>query len=396
MLAEKNLAVVRKYDEIDNAPEEKTRGITINAAHVEYATEERHYAHTDCPGHLDYIKNMITGCNQMEGAILVVAATDGVMPQTREHITLAKQIGITHLVVYINKVDAADSEMVELVEMEVVELLNEMGFDGASTPIVKGSALCALEDKEQAIGRDTIEELMSTVDSYIPVPERDLDKPFMLPVEAVFSIPNRGTVVTGRLDRGRVKKGQEVEFLGLVKKFKAVVTGIETFQKTLEEAHAGDNMGALIRGLKRDQVKRGMTMCKPGAYKAHDNVEAKVYKLTAEEGGSDKPINHMSNLSIFSRTWNMVAQVRLPEGKDMMMDGEDGNMVLRFPKPLMLEKGQRFTIRNGPKTIGTGVFTQVLKNLTEDEREDIHLGKKKREKKEALAAAKAAQKALKK
>jgi len=385
-LSSKNLCDAKQFDEIDNAPQEKTRGITINATNINYATEARHYGHTDCPGHLDYIKNMITGCNTMEGAILVVAATDGVMPQTREHLVLAKQIGITHLVVFINKVDTADEEMIELVEMEIVELLNEMGFNGDETPIVKGSALMALDGKREEIGEKAIEELMKTVDSYIPNPERSMDKPFMMPIESVYSIPSRGTVVTGRLERGKLKKGAEVEFVGYTKRFKGVVTGLEMFHKTLEEAQAGDNMAALIRGLKRDSVRRGMGLCKPGTVKAADNVQAAVYKLTKDEGGVDLPLKPLAIVKIFSTTWDMTAQVRLPDDREMLMEGEDVTMNLRFLKPMLVEKGQRFTIRAYNKTIGTGVFTDVLKPLTPEEHEDITLNQRKRDKREAKKA----------
>lgn len=343
VLAEKDLAESKQYNEIDNAPEEKARGITINVAHVEYQTENRHYGHTDCPGHADYIKNMITGTNQMDGAILVVAATDGVMPQTREHLLLAKQIGIQYIVVFINKVDAADQEMVELVEMEIRELMSEMGYDGDNIPIVKGSALCALEGKRPEIGSDAILKLLEEVDKHVPTPVRDLDKPFLLPVENVYSIPGRGTVVTGRLERGIVKKGSECEFVGYNKVIKSTVTGIEMFHKILEESHAGDQLGALVRGIKRDDIRRGMVMCKPGSVKAHDNVrsdllnilryiylstsfvsqlEAQVYMLTKEEGGRSKPITNFYQLQMFSRTWDCASQVNV-EGKEMIMPGED-------------------------------------------------------------------------
>lgn len=277
VLAEKDLAESKQYNEIDNAPEEKARGITINVAHVEYQTENRHYGHTDCPGHADYIKNMITGTNQMDGAILVVAATDGVMPQTREHLLLAKQIGIKYIVVFINKVDAADQEMVELVEMEIRELMSEMGYDGDNVPIVKGSALCALEGKKPEIGAEAIIKLLQEVDKHVPTPERDLDKPFLLPVENVYSIPGRGTVVTGRLERGVVKKGNECEFVGYNKVIKSTITGIEMFHKILEESQAGDQLGALVRGVKRDDIRRGMVMCKPGTVKAYDNVRIFIF-----------------------------------------------------------------------------------------------------------------------
>jgi len=396
VLSEKKLAVHKKYDEIDNIPQEKTRGITINAAIIEYSTEKRHYAHTDCPGHLDYIKNMITGANQMEGAILVVAATDGVMPQTREHLTLCKQIGIQHIVVFINKVDAADEEMVELVKMEISDLLDEMGFKGEETPMVEGSALHALEGKESAIGMQAVAKLMETVDSYIPTPERDLDKPFMMPVEGVSSIPNRGTVLTGRLERGKLKKNSDVEIIGMQKQLmKGRVTGMEMFHQTLEQAIAGDSMGALIKGIKREDAQRGMVLCKPGAYKAHDNVMAQIYKLSKEEGGSEVPIPHLAVLQIYSLTYNLVGQFRLPEGREMIMCGEDCTVHLYLNKPVFLEKGQRFTIRTGHKTVATGVFTDPLRDLTKEEHEDITIGKKKRERLAAKAKDAAARKAKK-
>uniref|UniRef100_A0A2P2HZZ7 Elongation factor Tu, mitochondrial n=1 Tax=Hirondellea gigas TaxID=1518452 RepID=A0A2P2HZZ7_9CRUS len=385
VLSEKKLAKLKRYEDIDNAPEEKSRGITINIAHIEYSTEKRHYGHTDCPGHLDYIKNMITGCNQMEGAILVVAATDGVMPQTREHLLLAKQIGIEHLVVFINKIDAADDEMVELVEMEVSELVAEMGFDPASVPFVKGSALCAMEGRNKEIGADAIQKLLDTIDESIPTPIRDLEKPFAMPIEAVYSIPNRGTVVSGRLERGKIKKGMEAEFTGFVKSFKATISGIEMFHKTLDEAHAGDSMAALVRGLKRDQVRRGMFMSKPGTVKARDHVSAQVYIMTKEEGGTDKPIMNMGQVHLFSKTWDVNGQVNIP--KEMIMGGEDASVVFKLVKPVVVEQGQRFTIRLGPSTIGTGVFTTFKKNLTQEERDDMMMGRKKRAKK-ALKLAK--------
>lgn len=297
-MSEKDLAESKDYAEIDNAPEEKARGITINAAHIEYQTESRHYGHTDCPGHADYIKNMITGTAQMDGAILVVAATDGAMPQTREHILLAKQIGINHIVVFINKVDAADQEMVDLVEMEIRELMSEMGYDGDKTPVIKGSALCALEGRNPEIGSDAIMQLLNEVDTYVPTPIRELDKPFLLPVENVYSIPGRGTVVTGRLERGVVKKGQECEFVGYNKVFKSTVTGVEMFHQILEEAQAGDQLGALVRGLKRDDIRRGMVMAKPGSVKANDQIEAQVYILSKEEGGRSKPFTSFIQLQM--------------------------------------------------------------------------------------------------
>ncbi|RLU25768.1 hypothetical protein DMN91_001927 [Ooceraea biroi] len=381
VLSEKELATAKGYSEIDNAPEEKARGITINVAHIEYQTENRHYGHTDCPGHADYIKNMITGTAQMDGAILVVAATDGTMPQTREHLLLAKQIGIQHIVVFINKVDAADSEMVELVEMEVRELFSEMGYDGDNIPVVKGSALCALEGKNPEIGAQTILQLLQEVDKYIPTPQRDLDKPFLLPVENVYSIPGRGTVVTGRLERGILKKGMECQLIGYNKVLKSTVTGVEMFHKILEEAQAGDQLGALVRGLKRDEIKRGMVMCKPGTMKAHDHVEAQVYILSKEEGGRKKPISNLIQFQMFCKTWDVAAQCTIV-GKDLAMPGEDCTFALKLIRPMVLEKGLRFTLRDGMTTLGTGVITKTLKSLTEAERMDLLEGKKALEKKQ--------------
>ncbi|XP_015605052.1 elongation factor Tu, mitochondrial [Cephus cinctus] len=385
VLSEKALAKAKGYAEIDNAPEEKARGITINVAHVEYQTDTRHYGHTDCPGHADYIKNMITGAAQMDGAILVVAATDGAMPQTREHLLLAKQIGIEHIVVYINKVDAADAEMVELVEMEIRELMTEMGYDGDNIKIVKGSALCALEGKNPEIGSNSILELLDAVDTAVPNPVRELDKPFLLPVENVYSIPGRGTVVTGRLERGTIKKGMECEFLGYNKTLKSTVTGIEMFHQILEEAHAGDQLGALIRSLKRDDIKRGMIMCKPGSMKANDNIESQAYILSHAEGGRKKPLSNYMQLQMFSKTWDCATQVIIP-GKDLAMPGEDATLQLKLFRPMVCEKGQRFTLRDGNITLGTGVITNILKPLTEKEKIEILEGKK------ALEKAKKAQK----
>lgn len=380
VLADAKLAKARKYQDIDNAPEEKARGITINVAHIEYQTENRHYGHTDCPGHADYIKNMITGAAQMDGAIMVVAATDGVMPQTREHLLLAKQIGVKHIVVFINKVDAADQEMVELVEMEVRELLSEMGFDGDNIPIIPGSALCALEGKNPEIGKDAILKLLQEVDSYIPTPVRELDKPFLLPVEHTYSIAGRGTVVTGRLERGVLKKGAECEFVGYNKVLKSTVTGVEMFHQILEEAQAGDQLGALVRGLKRDDIKRGMVMAKPGTVKSFDHIESQVYILSKEEGGRPKPFTSYIQLQMFCRTWDCPAQVIVPD-KEMVMPGEDSRLILKMLRPMVLEEGQRFTLRDGSQTLGTGVVTKTLPTLTEQERQSLTEGKKAREKK---------------
>jgi len=366
VLAEKKLAKYKDYASIDSAPEERNRGITINVAHLEYQTENRHYAHTDCPGHADFIKNMITGASQMDGCILVVGATDGCMPQTKEHVLLVKQLGVKHLVVFVNKCDAADEEMIELVEMEVRELLTEMGFNGDEVPVIKGSALAALEDKTPEIGRDTIVELMATVDKELPDPVRDLDKPFLLPVESVYSITGRGTVVTGRVTHGAIKTGQEVELLGFGKSAKAKVTGIETFHKTLDVGSAGDQMGILVKGLKRDDVRRGMFCCKPGSRSQHDQVVAQFYIMTKDEGGSDLPVLNRQ-MTIYSGTWDCSAFFELAEGKSMAMPGEDVSAVLRLVKPMVLEEGQQITIRNSGETIGSGKITSIKCNLTEDD-----------------------------
>ncbi|KAF5279622.1 hypothetical protein FQA39_LY18262 [Lamprigera yunnana] len=386
VLSDQKLAEAKKYADIDNAPEEKARGITINVAHIEYQTENRHYGHTDCPGHADYIKNMITGAAQMDGAILVVAATDGVMPQTREHLLLAKQIGVDHIVVFINKVDAADSEMIELVEMEIRELMTEMGFDGDNIPVISGSALLALDGKDAEIGTKAVLKLLEEVDKNIPTPIRELDKPFLLPVEHVYSIPGRGTVVTGRLERGVIKKGAECEFIGYTKKIKSTISGIEMFHKILEEAQAGDQLGALVRGVKRDDLRRGMVMCKPGSVKSIDHIEAQVYVLSKEEGGRTKPLTSFIQLQMFSRTWDSSCQVIVPD-KEMVMPGEDSKLILKMLKPMVLEQGQRFTLRDGHITLGTGVVTKVLPVLTETERQAITEGKKAREKRLASATA---------
>nr|XP_034343912.1 elongation factor Tu, mitochondrial isoform X2 [Arvicanthis niloticus] len=339
ILAEGGGAKFKKYEEIDNAPEERARGITINAAHVEYSTAARHYAHTDCPGHADYVKNMITGTAPLDGCILVVAANDGPMPQTREHLLLAKQIGVEHVVVYVNKADAVqDSEMVELVELEIRELLTEFGYKGEETPVIVGSALCALEQRDPELGVKSVQKLLDAVDTHIPVPTRDLEKPFLLPVETVYSIPGRGTVVTG----------------------------IEMFHKSLERAEAGDNLGALVRGLKREDLRRGLVMVKPGSIQPHQKVEAQVYILSKEEGGRHKPfVSHFMPV-MFSLTWDMACRVILPPGKELAMPGEDLKLTLILRQPMILEKGQRFTLRDGNKTIGTGLVTDVPAMTEED------------------------------
>ncbi|XP_074643661.1 elongation factor Tu-like [Tubulanus polymorphus] len=352
-------AKFKKYDEIDNAPEERARGITINAALVEYSTENRHYGHVDCPGHADYIKNMITGTAQMDGAILVVAATDGPMPQTREHLLLAKQIGIKNIVVFINKADASDEETLELVEMEVRDLLTEFGFNGQETPIIIGSALNALEGKSAEMGENRIHDLLKEVDSYIPTPERDLDRPFYFPIEQVFSIPGRGTVVTGRLERGVIKKGDECEIVGFDKISKTTVTGVEMFHQTLDRAEAGDQLGALVRGIKRHELRRGHVLAKPGSTKLHNNFEAKVYMLSGDEGGRKKAFLTGFQTQVFSKTWDVPAALTVT-GKEMLMPGEDSPVEFTLQKKMALEDGQRFTMRSGEGTLGYGVVTKIL------------------------------------
>jgi len=373
------LAKFKDYSQIDNAPEERNRGITINVAHIEYATESRHYAHTDCPGHADFIKNMITGASQLDGAILVVGATDGCMPQTREHLTLTKQLGLKHLVVFINKCDAADEEMIELVEMEIRELLEEMGFSEEDTPIVKGSALCALEGTKPELGVEAINQLMEVVDNTIPTPERDLDVPFLMPVDHVHNIKGRGCVITGRLERGKLKVGQDVEVIGYNKAAKGKVTGIEMFHKILEEANAGDQMGLLARGLKQDDVRRGMAVVKPKSVKQCDNFRAQVYLMTPDEGGRKKPCVAEMQLMCFSKTWDCSAFINLVD-KEMALPGEDATMDLKLLKPMVLEEGQTFTIRDNTGTIGTGKVSKLFKNMTEEELELIQMNKTKRAK----------------
>lgn len=379
LLAKKKMAKVKSYEDIDNAPEERKRGITINSAHVEYSTPARHYGHTDCPGHADYIKNMITGANQMDGAILVVAATDGPMPQTREHLILAKQIGIEKVVIYLNKVDVADQETVELVEMELRELMTELGFDGDNTPIIHGSALCALEDRNPEMGADSIQKLLEAVDAYIPTPERALDKPFLLPVEHVHSIPGRGTVCTGRLERGTIKKGTECEVVGLERYVKSTITGIEMFHKSLEEAHAGDSLGVLLRGVKKDEVRRGMVVAAIGECKPNDQFEAQIYLLKKEEGGRNKPLLSTMGSIMYVRTLDIATQIFMKD-RDMMVGGEDATVLMKTRKPIVIEQGLRFTIRDGGTTLGTGVITKILPAMTPAEREKHLKGKSKEEK----------------
>ena len=349
-----------KFDEIDNAPEERERGVTINVTHVEYETEKRHYAHIDAPGHADYVKNMITGAAQMDGAILVVAATDGPMPQTREHILLAKQVNVPRLVVALNKVDMVDDpELLDLVEMEIRELLSKYDYPGDEIPVVRVSALKALEGDAKA--QDQIMELMDKVDEYIPVPKRELDKPFLMPVEDVFSIKGRGTVATGRIERGVVKVGDEVEIVGLNKDKKSVVTGVEMFRKQLDEGQAGDNVGILLRGVEKDDVVRGQVVAKPGTIKPHTEFEAEVYVLTKEEGGRHTPFFSGYKPQFYIRTTDVTGEVKLPEGVEMVMPGDNAKMTVKLIAPIAMEDGVRFAIREGGRTVGAGVITKILK-----------------------------------
>jgi len=351
----------KAYDAIDNAPEERARGITIATAHVEYESEGRHYAHVDCPGHADYVKNMITGAAQMDGAILVVSAADGPMPQTREHILLARQVGVPHIVVYMNKADMVDdAELLELVEMEVRDLLNQYQFPGDDTPIVVGSALKALEGDESEIGVPSIWKLLEAMDAHIPVPERPVDQPYLMPIEDVFSISGRGTVVTGRIERGKVKVGEEVEIVGLRPTVKTTVTGVEMFRKLLDEGQAGDNVGVLLRGTKRDEVERGQVLCKPGSITPHTKFEAEVYVLTKEEGGRHTPFFTGYRPQFYFRTTDVTGAVDLPEGVEMVMPGDNIKMTVSLIAPIAMEEGVRFAIREGGRTVGAGVVSKVI------------------------------------
>ena len=359
VLGKKGLANPQDYASIDAAPEERERGITINTAHVEYETEKRHYAHIDAPGHADYVKNMITGAAQMDGAILVVSATDGPMPQTREHILLSRQVGVKHLIVFLNKVDLVDDEeLIDLVEMEVRDLLSEYGFPGDDIPVLKGSALKALEgDPEQ---EQVILDLMDTVDEYIPTPERDTDKPFLLPVEDVFSITGRGTVASGRIDRGEVKVGDEVEIIGIKPEIqKAVVTGLEMFRKTLDYGEAGDNVGVLLRGITRDEIERGQVLAKPGSITPHTKFSAEVYVLTKEEGGRHTPFFNNYRPQFYFRTTDVTGNIALPEGTEMVMPGDNVTIDVELIHPIAVEKGTTFSIREGGRTVGSGIVTEI-------------------------------------
>jgi elongation factor Tu len=361
VLAKTGGATFTAYDQIDKAPEEKARGITISTAHVEYETTNRHYAHVDCPGHADYVKNMITGAAQMDGAILVVSAADGPMPQTREHILLARQVGVPALVVFLNKMDMADPDLVELVEMEVRELLSSYQFPGDDIPVVKGSALCALEDREAEIGEQAVLKLMEAVDAYIPQPARALDRPFLMPVEDVFSISGRGTVVTGRVERGIVKVGEEVEIVGLKDTVKTTVTGVEMFRKLLDSGQAGDNIGALLRGTKREDVERGQVLAAPGSITPHTQFKAEAYILTKEEGGRHTPFFTNYRPQFYFRTTDVTGVVKLPEGTEMVMPGDNVTMDVELIAPIAMDEGLRFAIREGGRTVGAGVVAQIVK-----------------------------------
>ena len=361
ILAKRGLATAKKYDEIDAAPEEKERGITINTAHVEYQTANRHYAHVDCPGHADYVKNMITGAAQMDGAILVVAATDGPMPQTKEHILLARQVGVPRMVVFMNKVDLVDDpELLELVEMEIRELLTFYGFDGDNTPIIKGSATGALAGEDKWLA--AIDELMAAVDSYIPLPPRPVDQPFLMSVEDVFSITGRGTVATGRIERGRIKVGEGVEIVGLIPTpLASTVTGVEMFRKLLDEGEAGDNAGLLLRGIEKTQIRRGMVICKPGSITPHTDFKCEVYVLSKEEGGRHTPFFQKYRPQFYFRTTDVTGEVELAAGTEMVMPGDNTSLTVKLIQPIAMEKGLKFAIREGGRTVGAGQVTEILK-----------------------------------
>jgi len=361
VLADKGLAETRSFDSIDNAPEEKERGITINTAHVEYQTANRHYAHVDCPGHADYVKNMVTGAAQMDGAILVVAATDGPMPQTREHILLGRQVGVPKIVVFLNKVDMVDDpELLDLVEMEVRELLSFYEYDGANTPIIRGSALGGLNKDPKWVA--TIMELMDAVDSYIPIPPRDVEKPFLMPVEDVFSITGRGTVATGRIERGVINSGDDVEIIGMQEKsLKSTVTGVEMFRKILDRGEAGDNVGLLLRGIEKTDIRRGMVVAKPGSITPHTQFKAEIYVLKKEEGGRHTPFHNKYRPQFYLRTTDVTGEITLPEGREMVMPGDNVTITVQLIQPVAMDKGLRFAIREGGRTVGAGQVTEIIK-----------------------------------
>ncbi len=360
ILAKTGGATFTAYDQIDKAPEEKARGITISTAHVEYETAKRHYAHVDCPGHADYVKNMITGAAQMDGAILVVSAADGPMPQTREHILLARQVGVPAIVVYMNKMDMADPELADLVEMEIRDLLTKYQFPGDKTPIIRGSALVALEDKDPEMGEKSILKLMEAVDAFVPQPDRPKDKPFLMPIEDVFSISGRGTVVTGRVERGVIKVNEEVEIVGLRPTTKTVVTGVEMFRKLLDQGEAGDNIGALLRGTKREEVERGQVLAKPGTITPHTKFKAKCYILTKDEGGRHTPFFANYRPQFYFRTTDVTGEVVLPQGTEMVMPGDNISMEVKLIVPIAMDEGLRFAIREGGRTVGAGVVEKII------------------------------------
>ena len=361
VLASKGLSELRSFDSIDNAPEEKERGITINTSHVEYSTANRHYAHVDCPGHADYVKNMVTGAAQMDGAILVVAATDGPMPQTREHILLARQVGVPKIVVFMNKVDMVDDpELLELVEMEIRDLLTFYQFDGANTPIIAGSALGGLNNEPKWV--EKIMELVNAVDSYIPIPPRDIDKPFLMPVEDVFSITGRGTVATGRIEKGIINTGDEVEIVGMqIEKLKSVITGVEMFRKNLNRGEAGDNAGLLLRGIDKKDIRRGMVIAKPGSITPHTDFKAEIYVLKKEEGGRHTPFHNKYRPQFYLRTTDVTGEIDLPTGQEMVMPGDNVTITVRLIFPVAMDKGLRFAIREGGRTVGAGQVTEIIK-----------------------------------
>jgi elongation factor Tu len=360
-LSNKGMAQAKKFEEIDNAPEEKERGITIATQHVEYETENRHYAHVDCPGHADYVKNMITGAAQMDGAILVVAADDGPMAQTREHILLARQVGVPAMIVYLNKIDRVDDpELLELVEMEVRDLLTEYEFPGDDIPVIKGSALQAMENPNDEAATKSIVELLDALDSYIPEPKRDVDLPFMMPIEDVFTISGRGTVVTGRVERGKIHVNEEVEIVGIRPTVKTVATGVEMFRKLLDEGQAGDNIGVLLRGIKREEVERGQVLAKPGSITPHAKFNAQVYVLTKEEGGRHTPFFTGYRPQIYVRTTDVTGVIKLPDGVEMVMPGDNINMEVELITTIAMEKGMRFAIREGGRTVGAGAVTDII------------------------------------
>jgi len=361
VLSKRGLASYRSYDSIDNAPEEKARGITINTAHVEYETDKRHYAHVDCPGHADYVKNMITGAAQMDGAVLVVSAADGPMPQTREHILLARQVGVPHIVVYLNKVDMVDDpELLDLVELEMRDLLKEYQFPGDEIPIIRGSALQALTHPDDATKNKSVVELMAAVDSYVPQPKREIDKPFLMPVEDVFSITGRGTVGTGRIERGKIKVGDEVEIVGLKATRKSVVTGVEMFRKLLDSGEAGDNVGLLLRGVEKEELERGMVISAPRSITPHTKFMGEVYVLKKEEGGRHTPFFNGYRPQFFFRTTDVTGVANLPQGVEMVMPGDNITMEIELIAPIAMEEGLRFAIREGGRTVGAGVVTKIL------------------------------------